>query len=73
MNFNEDKFLKSEAKYPRFIVKSVKVAIPFYDKEYAIAWQKQVCKDIGIVTEIIDLTNYDWIKNPNGIKFHKQS
>ncbi len=71
MDFNEDKFLKGEVEHPRYIVAGEKLAVPFYDVDYAIAWQALVYNKSGIELNIIDLTKYDWDTNPNGTRVHK--
>lgn len=73
MNWNEDDWHRGIVEYPNYMVKSDKVAIPFYDIDYALAWQKKVYEDTGVITQVFDLTAYDWKLNPGNIKFHNLS
>jgi hypothetical protein len=71
IDWNNDEWQKGTVEHPRYMVKVDRTAMPFYNIEYAMAWQEQIYKDTKLETTIIDLTNYDWVSNPGNIKFHK--
>jgi hypothetical protein len=69
MDWKQDSWQRGVAEKPRFIVMGNKVGTPFYDYEYAIAWQVLLFEN-GVFSIIRDISNYNWNLNPEGYKFH---
>lgn len=67
MTYDEDNKLLMKGVHPNYIVMSVKIGCPFVDPVLAIKWHNTMLEQ-DVVTKILDLTDYDWDKNPMGFK-----
>jgi hypothetical protein len=62
-----DPFNLGEVVYPRYLVWSVLIGSAYYEAQSAIDWCTYM-EASGVETTIYDLTDYDWIANPVGLR-----